>query len=502
MLRLPSALAAFSLAVPALAAPLRVMHSGYMLRANDEPLSQAGVSLGFKLYEAQTPGAPAVWQSSACSVDVRQGYYAVELGGACNGTAALDDAHVPLGAPRFLEVSIDGVPLLPRLALSMTPTSASAARAADADRLGGLLPGAFAAAAHTHASSAVTDFAPSAVAAMGAKGATNPLHHDRYTDAEAVAAVAAGGVPWASISGEPAAFPPATHAHPASDVTGVLAIANGGTGSAQGPTAAGQFLRSSAAGTWAVGGIQAADVPGLAGKLDAAGGTLTGTLTLSPSAGHALVTTAGNVGLGTIAPEQRLQVSGGLRVGLGAAYQDVVLETDTSITGNGAFKARPRTIPGSGVSNQYFRVASEGNTTAGPGTRHHLVVDGNVGIGTTTPGTRLEVAGDAKVTGRIDGRLTGDQELRLVLAGACLAGVNATGGSFLTSTSTAGRTCAQACTAAHASASCAWGATYWVGGGYFGYTNECSAGVNYQQGSAGYHCCCRQGASASGSIVP
>ena len=75
--------------------------------------------------------------------------------------------------------------------------------ALDAERLGGLLPDAFAAASHTHTAADVTDFAAAAVTAMGAKAAGNPLHHDRYTDGDAVSAVEAGDLTLAgSISAQ------------------------------------------------------------------------------------------------------------------------------------------------------------------------------------------------------------------------------------------------------------------------------------------------------------
>jgi hypothetical protein len=48
----------------------------------------------------------------------------------------------------------------------------------------------YAALAHQHLASAVSDFTAAAETAMGAKADSNPLHHDRYTDAEAVSAVA------------------------------------------------------------------------------------------------------------------------------------------------------------------------------------------------------------------------------------------------------------------------------------------------------------------------
>jgi len=60
------------------------------------------------------------------------------------------------------------------------------------------------------------------------------------------------------------------------DVGGVLPVASGGTGIAAAPTAAGQFLRSPAAGAWGVGALQSGDVTDALGyvPLDRAGGTL------------------------------------------------------------------------------------------------------------------------------------------------------------------------------------------------------------------------------------
>ncbi len=54
-------------------------------------------------------------------------------------------------------------------------------------------------------------------------------------------------------------------ANPSISLTGTVPIANGGTGITTAPASAGQYLRSSGAGTWAVGGIQAGDVPSLSG---------------------------------------------------------------------------------------------------------------------------------------------------------------------------------------------------------------------------------------------
>ncbi len=56
--------------------------------------------------------------------------------------------------------------------------------------------------------------------------------------------------------------------NPTISLNGVVPIVNGGTGIFTAPTGAGQYLRSSGPGTWAVGAIQAADVPGLSNYVD------------------------------------------------------------------------------------------------------------------------------------------------------------------------------------------------------------------------------------------
>src|SRR6185503_9921565 len=47
----------------------------------------------------------------------------------------------------------------------------------------------------------------------------------------------------------------------ASSISGVVSIANGGTGTSSSPSAAGQFLRSSGAGAWGVAVLSASDIP-------------------------------------------------------------------------------------------------------------------------------------------------------------------------------------------------------------------------------------------------
>ena len=62
----------------------------------------------------------------------------------------------------------------------------------------------------------------------------------------------------------------------ATNVSGVVAIANGGTGLSSGPTQAGQFLRSTGSGAWDVSSLQASDLP--ANFNISGNGTLGGTL--------------------------------------------------------------------------------------------------------------------------------------------------------------------------------------------------------------------------------
>lgn len=52
----------------------------------------------------------------------------------------------------------------------------------------------------------------------------------------------------------------------ATSVSGTLGTSHGGTGITSQPTAAGQYLRSSASGTWGIGAIQATDIPSLSGS--------------------------------------------------------------------------------------------------------------------------------------------------------------------------------------------------------------------------------------------
>jgi hypothetical protein len=235
-MRLGFALAALAaLPAAALAVPMQLAHQGRVLDAAGGAF-QGEHEVAFTLYDADEGGA--VLHQEALSLDLQDGRYAVILGedpGNPLDTGAFD------GATRYLGLSVDGGPeLRPRVAVVSVPYAIRAGTAdavrggvadvsevrvngetvidgdgnvvgrlvGDADTLRDLgcdpgelvvrggstwlcqLPAEAAGPkAPTNPLNHDRFTAAEAVAAMGPAGASNPLNHDRFTAAEAVAAM-------------------------------------------------------------------------------------------------------------------------------------------------------------------------------------------------------------------------------------------------------------------------------------------------------------------------
>lgn len=125
-------------------------HNGRLVDASDRPVTDAALAMSFRIYDQSLPvvGETLAWQAS-CPVNVKAGNYAITLGETC-GTP-LDATSLPLGQRRFLEVSVAGQALHPRMQFATVPAAAvagsaltlngeSAAQLHDASRLTGVAP--------------------------------------------------------------------------------------------------------------------------------------------------------------------------------------------------------------------------------------------------------------------------------------------------------------------------------------------------------------------------
>lgn len=116
---------------------ITMISTGYLLDGSDKAVDQIGIKLRVKLFKLsdRVQDELAEWDSGDCTVDVLHGYYTVALGKDC-GTA-LVPSKLPTDDKRYLEVTIGGTVLSPRMLVGTVPTAATAS---NAQMLGGKTP--------------------------------------------------------------------------------------------------------------------------------------------------------------------------------------------------------------------------------------------------------------------------------------------------------------------------------------------------------------------------
>jgi hypothetical protein len=139
-----------------------------------------------------------------------------------------------------------------------------------------------------------------------------------------------------------------------------------------------------------------------------AGGTVTN---MDGSDVKMIILESGNVGIGTTSPSYKLEVAGDLKITTGLAIAPVnsnlyaldgTLSYYSATNGvylNGAGAGGWLRLNASGVENDVNSINIYGSSNAyinfktNSGTRMHIASDGNIGIGTTSPGSKLHVVG-------------------------------------------------------------------------------------------------------------
>ncbi|MFH1429197.1 MAG: hypothetical protein ABIH39_05580, partial [Candidatus Margulisiibacteriota bacterium] len=117
-----------------------------------------------------------------------------------------------------------------------------------------------------------------------------------------------------------------------------------------------------------------------------------------------VINSAGNVGIGTSAPAEKLDVRGNIKLGWNGnqsitATSGEIAGEDLIITqAQGSIQQRIKLIDGAGGTDSAF--AFDVSTNGGSSWRRDMLIKGgNVGIGTTAPAAELHVVGDARIYG-------------------------------------------------------------------------------------------------------
>ncbi len=147
-------------------------------------------------------------------------------------------------------------------------------------------------------------------------------------------------------------------------------------------------------------------------NLSNTGQTKLGGLTLNTGgAAYGLIVSSGNVGIGTLTPTiarldvaQNSVVSPGTAIKFGA--QGFLVSTATNISDNAYWNGSAWTnVNNAASSRMYLTGGNAGFFTSPAGVsptwteRLTILNNGDVGVGTASPGTKLEVAGQVKITG-------------------------------------------------------------------------------------------------------
>ncbi len=294
-------------AAPVLATPARIISfQGALTDPSGVPKPDGPYAMTFRLYDVSTGGA-AVWTESK-NVTTTRGVFTTGLGDTTAFPSSLSFAEKDY----WLSVQAGTDPeSTPRLRLYGVPYALS-------------LPG-------------VT------VATSGKVGILNysPAYDlDVTGDINASANLREGGIAlinrYAFTTGTNATGTwPINISGNAAGLSSILAIASGGTGISTAPTAAGQYLRSSGAGTWSVGTIPSGDLPSLSG--------LYVDLSTNQTAINGIKNFTNKVGIRNASPVYTLDVGGVIATSAGYIFGDGTIQLSAGWQTNGNGGTNPAT---------------------------------------------------------------------------------------------------------------------------------------------------------------